>query len=66
MVFVISLAPSLITEAGVGGWRVSSGSDADVLDHGWFGGRELEPRSYRALLRVSRHRSLLMNTWGSC
>ena len=38
MVFIISLAPSLIIEVGVGRQRVTSGSDADVLDRSSLGG----------------------------
>lgn len=64
MVFIISLAPSLIIEVGVGRWRVTSRSDADVLDCSSLGGEELEPRSYRALLRVSSYRDLLVNIGG--
>lgn len=66
MVFIISLAPSLIIEVGVGRRRVTSGSHADVLDRRSLGGEELELRSYRALLRVSSYRDLLMNIGGSC
>ena len=64
MVFIISLAPSLIIEVGVGRWRVTSRSDADMLDCSSLGGEELEPRSYRALLRVSSYRDLLVNIGG--